>query len=393
MRRPNLLMIIAALGPAACLPPAEDAGEVDPTESSGADGGAPTTGSDDEPSGTDGVPSADAVFDWSLELEPDLYVLSMIRTPEGVLVALQTDLSMPDPVTEVREYSSSMELLWSQSFSGGLVLDLEAIGDGEFLATGLSEVSGSFLPTVWRVSCCTETTSQSYPALDEYFWIIGADLRDDGLVLAVHAPGSAFDLFGETSFLLVPLDLGPATDLGIQTSNTRQIARTPSSTVLVREDCGSGDCISELGVDGGFGSGGRLWLLGKGDELTLLRFGEDQVEIMPYTEPEGLIENEWVTVPTPGFAQYYDESYLLDRHTRSVLVHREDEPDFSSDLHLVEFDDDGTVVRSVSIPHLQHETIGSIAMAVGEDDAIYIAVDESELGGEQSHYLHRIAPL
>lgn len=70
-----------------------------------------------------------------------------------------------------------------------------------------------------------------------------------------------------------------------------------------------------------------------------------------------------------------------------------DEPDGASELYLLELDDDGTVSRSVTIPHLQHEIIGAAAMAVGEDDAIYLAVGESELGGERRSYLHRIAPL
>lgn len=396
MRRPLLVMITAALGSAACLPPAEDAGQVDPTESTDIGGEPTSTGMGDESSGNDGAPPTDAAFEWTLELEPDLYLLYMVRSPDGILVSFQSDPSLPEPYSEVREYSSSMELLWSQTLPNAGVSDLEVIGDGELLVAGLS--GATFEPTVWRMSCCSEMTSQIYPHDSEHAWIAGADLREDGLLLAIRVDGSPSDPFSTTTtFLQIPLELGPATDLGTGTLDVRQTARGPLDTVVLLVDSGtSSDSLSEVGPAGfdgsGYGIGQRLLLVGKGDDLTVMSLLEDEVRIQPFGGIEGLSEGEWASVSTPGFAAFYDEVFAVDRHERVVLVHSEEELDGST-MSLVEFDDDGVVARSLIVPHLQHAFAGAGPVAVGEDDAIYVAVVESDREGSSVQYIHRIAPL
>jgi hypothetical protein len=395
MQRPLLVMITVALGSAACLPPAEDAGQVDPTESDGTDGEATSTSAGDESSGNDGAPPVDAAFEWTLELEPDLFVVGMVRTPDGILVSFQSDPSLPEPYAEVREYSSSMELLWSQPLPSASVWELEVLGDGEFMVAGLSGESGSFQPTVWRLSCCSEMTSQTYPHESEYPWVTGADLHEDGLLLAINVDTGIEPWATETTFLQIPLELGPATELGTASIDVRQTARASSGVVVLLVTGGNvSDSLSELGPGGpdghSYGIGQRMVLVGKGDELTVMSLLEDEVQIQPFGGRDGLIDGEWVSVSTPGFAAYYD-TFVVDRHERVVLVHHEDEPD-GSNLSLVEFDDDGVVARSLIIPHL-HAFASSTAVAVGEDDAIYVAVSESDLEGSSAQYIHRIAAL
>jgi hypothetical protein len=390
MRR--MLSTLAILPLAACLPPAGDAGEVDPTESSSTTGGG--TEANDESSGTAGAP-ADAAFEWTLEIEPDLYLLYMVRTPDGILVSFQSDPSLPEPYSEVREYSSSMELLWSQTLPNAAVSDLEVVGDGEFLVAGVS--GATFEPTVWRLSCCSEMTSQTYPHDSEYASIAGADLHEDGLLLAIRVDGSPFEPWTtETTFLQVPLELGPATELAIDSVDVGQTARAPSGSVVLLMADGLFGHLSELGPEGVeqpiYGINTRLLLVGKGDELTVMSLLEDEVRIQPFGGRDALVEGEWVSVSTPGFAAYYDEVFAVDRHERLVLVHTEDEPDGSS-MNLVEFDDDGVVARSLIIPHQQYAYSGASAVAVGEDDAIYVAVGENDLEGSSAQYIHRIAAL
>lgn len=384
-----LTMMIAALVPAACLPPPEDAGEVDPTETSGADGGASVTGSDDESSGMDGAPPADVDLDWSLELDPGLWVLHMTRTPQGVLVAFRSDPGAPAPYAEVREYSSTMELLWSAPLPNATISDLEVLGDGEVLAVGTSGGFGELVPTAWRLSCCAAAVVQSYPQDPYYANISAAALRGDGILLVIHRSGD--DGHPVSDLVQVPLSLSPATSVELLPISIYEAARMADGNVLLR---GRGHLDSSTffyevgpeGVDEGFSFGGAFGMIGKDDELTLMSFAEDVVAVQPFGE------NEWVQVPVPGLVAD-DGRFRLDRHARVAFVHGEGDSVGPSTLTLTEFDDDGVVARTLTIPHLQYEHADAHAIAVGEDDAIYLAVGESELGVGAAEYLHRIAPL
>jgi hypothetical protein len=384
----RLLIAIAALLPAACLPPAEDAGEVDPTGSSGGpeDDGTPGSGEGDESSESGGLP-AEVDIDWTLEIEPDLAIFRLLRTTDGVLVALQGDPSAPEPYAEVREYTSDMTLAWSQPLPNATIVDLEDLGGGEYLAAGVSEVSGSSEPTLWRVSCCAEVASQTYPHPSQY-GDVSVELRGSEILLMVLERMGSLSI-DEVTFLQIPLELGPATDLGMEYMTLKHAARTASDSVLLLVEAGDADMLSDYGPEGytgGDGVGTRMALVGKGDELTVMSLLEDEVEIQPFGGGD-----EWVSVSIPGFAAYYD-GFTVDRHERVVLVHMEYEDDGSSS-HLVEFDDAGVVVRSFTVPHVQYDYSSAELIAVGEDDAIYLGVGESTPGVGRAQYLHRIAPL
>lgn len=382
MQRTTLVMTL--LGAAACLPPAEDAGQVDPTESGSAGDGAATTAAGDESSGGDGAPPpGDADLDATIEIEPNLSVVHMIRTSDGILVALAGDTGGPGSYySEVRAYSSSLELSWSQQFPGALISDLEDLGGGEYLAAGSAGME--LAATLWRLSCCSESASQAYLQGTPNVWVVGADRLGDGIFLAVGGQD-------QTALLHVPLELGTATDLGTEHQWVYQTASTPAGTVVLRVDAGDFDGLDEIGLDGpmgGFAIDPGSALVGKGDELTLMSFDEDRVEIQAFGE-EG---DAWVTMPTPGFAAYYDD-YVVDRHERVVLIHREEEPDGSASATLVEFDDDGVVARTLRVPHLQYDGMTLDVVTVGEDHAIYLALTEQTPDADRVQYIHRIAPL
>lgn len=386
MRRPFILML-AALLPTACLPPAEDAGEVDPTESDGGTQGGEgsSSGAGDDASESGGVP-ADVDIDWTLEIEPGLAIVRLLRTPDGVLVALQGDPAAPEPYAEIREYRADMSLAWSQPLPNASVVDLEDLGGGEYLAAGTSGSSDSAEPTLWRVSCCAEPTSQVYPHPSDY-GLVSVELRSDHILLMVTVLMGSLSL-DEATFLQIPLDFGPAIDLGTEYMTLKHAARSSTDSVLLLVQAGDFDMLSDYGPEGymgGYGELGRMALVGKGDELTVMGLLEDEVVIQPFGA------DEWVTVPTPGFAAYYD-GFAVDRHERVVLVHMEDEGDGTTS-HLVELDDAGVVVRSLTLPHVQHDNSSAEIVAVGEDQAIYLAVSEYASGVGGTQYLQRIAPL
>jgi hypothetical protein len=387
MQRLLSMITIAALVPAACLPPPEDAGEVDPTGSDGGTHGGEGSGSggEDGSSESGGVP-ADADIDWTLEIEPGLSIVRLLRTANGVLVALHGDPSVPEPYSEVREYTSDMTLAWSRPLPNAAIVDLEDLGGGEYLAAGVSGDSGSFEPTLWRVSCCAEVTSQTYPHPSDHA-DVSVELRGSDILLVISVLTGSLSL-DEATFLQIPLALGPAIDLGTEYLQVKQAARTPADSVLLLVEAGDADMLSDYGpagYTGGYGVGTRMVLVGKGDELTVMSLLEDEVAIQAFGD------DEWVSVPIPGFAAYYD-AFAVDRHERVVLVHMEDDGEGSSS-HLVEFDDAGVVVRSLTLPHVQHDHSNAQLVAVGEDDAIYLGVTEGTPGVGTAQYLHRIAPL
>jgi hypothetical protein len=379
----TLSTLIALSSLTACLPLPKDAGEAESTDSAGSDGGN-TDAADETASG--GPPSSDPSIDWSLELElePDMYVARMIRSPDGIVIALQEGSYAP--FVELREYSSSMELLWSQTIPDAGIADLDALGGGEYLVSGTTNIGEGLVgsPGVWRVSCCAEVVSQSYPQLEDSAWVRVAERHNDGLLLVV------VEQSGVSRLVQAPLpELVPAIDLDMLPAEVWDGASTPAGDLIVRVDAGDGSLFFEIGdeIGTGFGFGQLTALVGTGDELTFMTFGEDEVEM----ERHG--SDEWVTASVPGFAAAYDP-FVLDRHDHLVIVHQQGDPsEGPTTLVVTELTDDGTVVRTLELPHLQYELAGASGVVVGEDGAIYVAASESEIEGERVTVLHHIAPL
>jgi hypothetical protein len=384
----RLITIIAALGCAACDPPAENAGELEPTESGtgseagGSDGGSTVTDAADGSSETGELPP-EATVEWALELGPDDLVTRMLRSPAGVVVAVQGDPAAPTPSSEVREYSSSMDLLWSHALVGGGIADLDALDDGEYLAVGSVLAGATSSPTAWRLSCCADVVTQTYPQSGEHSSIVVAERNGDGILLGIQDDAPVPYL------MQVPLDLTPSVAGDSLPARIYGGATTPAGNVLLRLDAGDVDMFYEIEEDGsgsGFGFGGTTVLVGTGDELTFMTFGEDEVEIQPFGD------DAWVTVPIPGFTYPYDE-LVLDRHERLVLVHHELDAEGPVTLYLTELGEDGVVARTLAIPHMQYEFASASGVAVGEDGAIYLAALEHDGEGASASYLLRIAPL
>jgi hypothetical protein len=196
------------------------------------------------------------------------------------------------------------------------------------------------------------------------------------------------DFDSSTTFMQASLELDPSSPLGPFDFTVLDGARTPSGNLLLQaSEGGAAYLLYEVEPDGtgsGYGPGQLTTLVGSGDDLTLMTFGPEQVAIQPYAG--GAV----VPVAIPGFAF---ETSVADRRARFAIAHEEYDPAGSSTAHLTEFDEDGVVARTLVIPRFQYDYASPSAVAVGEDDAIYLAVHESEPGGLHATYLHRIAPL
>lgn len=357
----------------ACLPPPKDAGEAEST-------GTPSA---------DGVVGSDADIEETLAVEPGLWIARMVPSPEGVVVALQNDGGTP-PFVEVRAYSSSLELLWSRTLPDAAVTDLDDLGGGEYLVSGLTSIGEtadgqrSAAPAVWRVSCCADVQSQTYPQMEPWAKIAVAEPYDGGLLLVGQEDS------GASWLAQAPLELIPAQGLGPLPGMVFDGARTPEGEMIVRIDGAAAGGLVLVEIGDGVGPSiavdEPIDLVGTGDELTLMRYGSEEVELQAYGE------EEWVKAPVPGFHPGQDD-HVFDRQERVVIVHQEGASEGPATLHLTELEDDGTLVRTLEIPRLQHDRAGATAVAVGEDGAIYLSVSELDAAGTFAHYLHRIAPL
>jgi hypothetical protein len=373
------LILALALGPAACLPPPQDAGDVDPTGSAGPGGATVSDGSADGGTETQGAPTH-ADVEWSLVLPSDAPIHRMIRSPQGVVAVMQGDDA------EVVEISASMDELWSVTLDQGHVLDLDALGDGGYVLAGSSAPPPANVPvpTAWTLSCCGASTGQAeHPALAPDSFLVGKPLAG-GLYLVIEH-GSA-----PAGFMHSPLEPGPALSEGELLFAVIKGTVTPAGSVLLSAtEGGDPKWLYQVEPDGSgdwYGADGFTSFVGSGADLTLVRYGNDHmIGIRPYAGGSA------VWVPVPGFD--YSNIYLA-RHEHIVAVYLSDEPEYDGIVRMTEFEDDGTILRTVIIPNVQDPPMLT-AVAVGEDGAIYVAVREGVMVDESlgTAYLHRIAPL
>lgn len=381
MRRLTILLL--SLGATACLPPPQDAGEVD--ESSDGSGGGPggdsgtgeTMGDPTEttdPSETTGDPGMGA--EWSLELEPDTTSFLMVRSPNGVVLVLQSDPSAPEAT--VMEISSSMQQLWSIDLPTAWVSDLTALDDGTYVLAGTSAPAGTVLPTAWRLSCCGNLDlAVEFPAGDEPSGFMVAQPLAEGLLLA-QSDGM------ETEVMRTTLDLVPEWSA---TLPFYAYGGAPASaeTVLLAGLEGTAHLLYEIGADGpgvSWSDGQSHYPVGTGEDLVLMTPGFEQVWFEPH---DG---GDVVAVSLPEFTDF---EYVVDRRERFGLAFRITE-ESGSIVHLVEFDAAGTVFRDIVVPPDSSDHIAASAVAVGTDDAIYLAVYEVSPGTVTIPRLLRFAP-
>ncbi len=379
-------VIIAALASTACLPPAQDAGEA---ESTGVgDGGLgssdthedtdeATRGSEGTDGGATGTVPADPSVDWSLELDSTVSIHRMIRSPAGVVAVLQGEDS-----AELVEVSAGMEIWWSRDLFDSWVADIEALGGGTYVLAGHNVMVDVPVATAWRMSSGDPGYTVSSP--------LGAAMPGAFVVLEPHGDGFfvAFDDGSPTAgFMRLTGDLTIPTELEPQGFRVLDGEVTSMGNVLLQASEGGGaDLLYEVAVDGtgsGYGPGQRTMLVGEGEDLTLLTFGNEQLGIQAYDG--GAV----VPVAVPGLSL---ESFAVDRRERFAFAFRMEEAGGST-VHVTEFDETGAVLRELVLPSLYHDQASPTALAVGADDAIYVAVAEDDGAGANATVLHRIAPL
>lgn len=388
MQRP-LLIALVALAPSACLPAPKDAGQAesvgadtdpDPTtgnftagSSTSPDDGASETGPAPEDPGTD--------VEWSLELDATGSIFRMIRSPDGVVAVLQANDPLA-PSAELFEVTADMDVAWSKPLPDSWVADLDPVGGGGYLLAGQKVMAGMPVATAWRMSCCDDFEITSSPLQNDVpaaFMV--AELLDDGILLAIEDDSDV------ASFIRITFELSVYEPIGSLPLQVLGGARTPSGDVALRGSEG-GDVyvLYEMASDGSgsaVGSSELTMLVGEDDGLALMTFGNEQLFIQPY---EG---GAILPVAVPGLSL---ASFAADRRERFAFAFSHEAPDGSATVHVSEFDETGAVLREIVIPGV-HGDAAPTAVVVGEDDAIYVAVREDDLGGGAATILHRIAPL
>lgn len=186
-----------------------------------------------------------------------------------------------------------------------------------------------------------------------------------------------------------PHTLAPASFEGSLDMRVLDASRTPGGNVILQaSEGGDAHLLYEVEHDGtgsGWGPGQLTTLVGEDDGLRLMSFGNEEIAI------EELAGGPVVPVPVPGFSP--QRAFVADGRVRLVFAHDQEDPAGGSSVHLTEFTDDGQVSRTLVLPHPQHPYATPTAIAVGEDDAIYVAVAEHDGGGQATTWLHRITPL
>lgn len=367
--------LVLSLSTLACLPPPQDAGEVDePTGSSGQL--PPDETSTGDPTNTSG----DSVDEpeWSLELEPGTTINQMVRSPSGVVLVLQSDPTAPEAT--VMEISSTMDPLWSIDLPTAWVSDLAALDDGTYVMAGVSAPLGTPVPTAWRLSCCGNLDQAvEFPTGDELSGFVVSQPLAEGLLLA-HSNGTQTEVMRTTL------------DLVTQWSSTLPFyahggAPTSTGTVLLAgTEGGSATLIYEIEADRpglGMSNGQNQYPVGAGPELVLMTAGYEQVWFQPHDG--GAV----VAVPLPGFTGF---EYVADRKERFGLAFSVTE-DTGSTAHVAEFAADGAVLREVVVPPLSLDYVTASAIVVGTDDAIYLGTYEITPGNSVIPRLYRFAPL
>lgn len=395
------VMMMTALAASACTPSPEDAGEIEPSSQGGeaSESGETDTSSTgatsaSEESSTAESPMDDPFGDW-VELGDTIDEVRLAISEDFLLVAasradLPADSGQSSTIAWFElDLSSSTE----RELEDGWVTDVSPTSDG-FVAGGNVTTETGFAATAWRLSCCGEVvaTRAFESDIDTRTTINVVVAQGDGVMLA-----RAHDQPGSALLLGTDLDLVPSWELEADFSVGRGAAG-PGDTVLLRaNEGGSAHLLFEVQPDGtgdGLGKGELLEPIGDGDNLGLLGlFGPNTLTIRPYVGIDGgggaVSEiNDEVVPPLVAF----DGRGHFAVATRTTPINGV--PPF---VHVTEFEMDGTVLRTLDIPvPAGTDTFEPTALAMGHDNAIYIAARERPEPpdpADHPHFLIRIDPL
>jgi hypothetical protein len=371
------LTTMLALGSAACLPHPKDAGEVDPT---GSTDGATSSDSADAGSSNDSADGSTGAagpgVEESLELGSSRVRL-LTPSPDGVVAVLE-----PVPAgagMEVVAWSSGLESLWSTPLADVEVTDVDELDEGGYLVAG----SSGGVATTWRLSAggAVELT-QSYLVEAPLPSSVAVAERVGGQVFIAITSGAE-----SSAFLYVSLDLVVSDTMGGPEDTIRgNHAITPNGAVIMNATSDDDPLFWEVTDHTvlGYSLPGIRDFVGSGGGLRLVSFGADRITLSGYVTEPALLSG--VNVEVPALQR---EGLLMARGSRVAVI----DGAGAGDVRVTEIDDAGVVVRQLSIEPLAWSDAVATAVTVGHDEAIWVAVLESEPGGAQTSFVHRIGPL
>jgi hypothetical protein len=303
-------------------------------------------------------------------------------SPDGVVAVREAEA----PVTsaDVLAWSPDLQPQWSTPLPEAAVGDIDAWDEGGYLLAGSSTSGDMRVATAWRLSAAGAVELvQTYPQEAPLPSSLAVAERQAGqVVLAIdHGPELAKLLYA--SLDLVPTS-APLADPQDELPGGN--ALTPSGAVIMEATSdGNSYFIEVMGsVVLGYDLPGIPTFVGSGSGLRLVSFGFDRITLSGYATDPMLVTG--VDVDIPGLQR---DGLLMARGSRVVVVDGAN----AGDVRVTEIDDAGVVVRQLSIEPLEGSDAVATAVTVGYDEAIYVAVRESEPGGSHTSFLHRIAPL
>lgn len=385
------ILIMAALATSACTPLSKNAGELDSNTDSATMGGDDATeDAESDTASTTSTPGDDAMVEF-VPFDGTLGMPLMTRFSGGVVVA--TSSNPPNPTATLHAYSPDLDLLWTMEFPETFIIDISPVGDGLIVASQ-SALDGNLVATAWRLSCCGEiertlVLPPEAPSLSNGF---GAGVAQGDGILLSRSGGSL-----DSQLIHTNLDLEPEWTVDVAFDVVSAARSTADNVVLDASEGGDAWLTYEVLADGtgtGQGFGERLQVIGSEENLGLLgQLGPDTLTIRPYVGLDG----GGGPVSTVQTGPLSTNRVVWDGRDRFAVA-VEDQTIDANDIEPVtvfEFNDAGEVLRTVSVAPPTQEKFEPMALAVGNDNAIYFAAVEIDDDPETEHesYIVRIDPL
>lgn len=338
----------------ACDRPAKDAGEIVADSEGGSDPLGEVVDGTVGPGGRGRM----------LVLPESTRVRKLVRSGDGVLAVTATCCDAPR--MRVSELDADMQTLWTLDLGDVGLHHVAPLDDGGWVVTGVSP-AGSNDPAIWKLSCCGELESKhEFDDFSQNASGVGTQPLGDGYVFAsshyddVESPSVRWTFldedFDETSARENPLTAPGANPYLRRTPDGKVAALFLGNGTSTVFEVGGPDDVSSQTFDG------RMLSVGDGADLGWIRILAGKTTFTPYGG-----------VPMP-IAPFGDEIFgpaPADRRSHIALIAEES---------VVEIAEDGAVLRDLVLPAFSPGA-GQLgfAVAVAEDDSIFVGIDELSL--------------
>lgn len=357
-------VLLSALVLCACEVPLKNAGDVEGTSSEDT-----SNGEEDSGAAEGGSTTVDASF----ALDAGLHIRQLMATEQGLIAVLESAVSTSEtgPVSVVG-LSFDLEPMWEVDLGVAGIQGAAPLDDGGALITGFVDPSEAMpIASAWKLSCCGQlAATQTYDSVGGFGVLAAGEPIADGFALVRH------DELFSSSVLWVDDDLtltstSESLPLLVQDSSVGSdgqmvllgIESAPGPAALIEVDAQA--------VGDGWGLGGGLALIGRGEGLSILMFDTQELGFRPYDG--GAVH----TVAIPDLRQ---GAMAGDHRTHYVFAQTwNDDDTIQSGSSLTEFDAQGETLRSLAFdpgPASGHAVV--TAVAIGPDDAVYFALSEGD---------------